>query len=245
MINIWGHIQIVFNKFPLYLYLTLLIRNYLIMYIIEYMTKKKYYTNYSYPTEKYYNEYNINLCLVSIIELITNYGIQYIITIKNTIFIENIIYIVPIIFIFDFIHYCIHYILHNNKYFYNKIHSKHHEHNHTILYSTYYKTLSDTILLDTIPIYITFYILNYINLPISLILINTFFIKKTITDINNHNNKKITQQKSLNQYNFLYNILNIQTTTQDNDLHHKLLICNYGKMTILWDKVFGTYNNKL
>jgi sterol desaturase/sphingolipid hydroxylase (fatty acid hydroxylase superfamily) len=157
---------------------------------------------------------------------------------------KEIIYFIPISFlfelIFDFFHYIMHRLLHN-KYVYKYFHKTHHKYKHPTAIGTFYQDPVDIILTNSIPNMITLYILP---IHISYLQYNWITIYKTFVEISGHTGKKLSPSCSFTQCIWFVKYLNIELYAEEHDLHHSLNNCNYGKRFSLWDKLFGTFTPK-
>lgn len=138
--------------------------------------------------------------------------------------------------LFDFIHYSVHKLFHDSPLLYKLLHKKHHEHKNPTAWTTFHIHPLDLILSYSAPLFIA----TFIVCPTQ----NNFFIYTTYLthqEIGGHLGKKMYPTSSFMQFVWLPRTFNVQLYTEDHDLHHKLLNCNYGKRFALFDKIFGTY----
>lgn len=137
--------------------------------------------------------------------------------------------------IFDLCHYWCHRLSHMYMYRFHKIH---HIDVYTHSLSTYVMHPIDFICVYVIPFSVAYNILkDYID-PFTYSLITIYL---TYQEIAGHLGKEMRPTSSFAQCIWLPRLLGIELYTEDHDLHHRKLHCNYGKRLSLWDKVFGTY----
>lgn len=229
-----AYIEYIFNSS----FFILLIRNYIVLYFIDYSTKNR--NNISlrkYPIESYKYEFQYYFISSTLIDTITFYiSKSYLLNNNN-----DLIYFIPISFlfeiIFDFFHYCMHRLVHINPYLYKNLHKIHHRYNHPTSIITFYQHPIDLILTNTIPTFITLLII-----PMSLELFTLINVYKIYIEISGHSGKKVNST-SFPQFIWLPKYFNIELCVEDHDLHHTNNNCNYSKRFILWDKFFNTYKN--
>jgi sterol desaturase/sphingolipid hydroxylase (fatty acid hydroxylase superfamily) len=220
-------------------------RNYLLLQFIEYGTKNKPKINNdltNLPVEEYKYEFHINIITTTSVETITHIFIKTKIM-CNSFSINNyyeILYFLPISFIFEIIfdlfHYLTHRLLHN-KNIYKYIHKKHHKFNHPIAITTFYQDPFDLIITNSLPTILTLLTIKYITY----FQLNCIIVYKNFIEISGHTGIISYPTSSFSQFMWLPILFNIQLYTEDHDNHHSLNNCNYSKRFSLWDKVFGTY----
>lgn len=217
-------------------FLILFLRNYLLVNIIDYITRNnKNISNRTLPIESYNYEFSYFFISSTLIETITFYIARLYLVNNN----NDLIYFIPISFIFelifDFFHYCMHRLVHVNKYLYINFHKIHHKFRYPTSIITFYQHPIDLILSNTIPLFLTLLII-----PMSLELFTLISVYKIYIEIAGHIGKH-TKSTSFPQLMWLPKILNIELHVEDHDLHHTLNNCNYSKRFTLFDKLFGTY----
>ena len=230
----------------LFNFLIFTVRNYLLLYFIEFGTQNKpAISSINVPKEDYKYEFDYNVISATVIESFTHTIIQH----SNIIYIFNnpypyteIIYFIPISFcfeiIFDFFHYITHLFLHN-KYIYKYLHKKHHKFKHPKAITTFYQDPIDVIITNAVPTILTLYIIP--NNYISYLQFNLITVYKSFIEISGHIGKKTYPTCCFSQFIWLPKSLQIELYAEDHDLHHSLNNCNYSKRFSLWDKLFGTY----
>lgn len=227
----------VFNTFVLFV-----IRNYTLIYMIDYTTTSKPKINdKETPTELYNHEFNIHVLSSTAVETMTHIYIQ-----RNFEFSDDIVYsivtFIPISFFFeicfDFFHYFSHRTLHN-KYLYKYLHKKHHTFKHPSAIITFYQHPLDLVLTNSLPTILTLSIFRLSYYQFHLIT-----IYKTFIEISGHCGRKMYPTSSFTQCIWLPRIFGIELYTEDHDLHHSMNNCNYAKRFSLWDKVMGTYKSE-
>jgi lathosterol oxidase len=160
--------------------------------------------------------------------------------------IRDLIYFIPVSFVFelvfDLFHYIAHRLEHSNAILYRHFHKIHHTYSNPTTLVTYHHHPIDLLISNSIPQIITMYVMNKILLTnkISLYIYNMMIIYKIFIEISGHSGK-IINSSSFPQCIWLPKILGIGLRTEDHDNHHRLNNCNYSKRFKLWDIVFGTY----
>lgn len=218
-------------------------RNYFLLYFINLLSKDKPRISNNteiMPKEDYKYEFDINVLSSATIETIThiiinnNYSFN-----SNNIYID-LVYFIPISFLFELIFDLFHYIGHrtlHSKHLYKYIHKKHHKFQHPTTIITFYQDPIDIITTNSIPIILTLSIIP----KLSYFQFNSIIIYKTYSEICGHLGKKCYPTSSFSQFIWLPKLLNIELYTEEHDLHHSLNNCNYSKRFSLWDKLFGTF----
>ena len=138
--------------------------------------------------------------------------------------------------LFDLMHYSVHYLQH--RYFY-KFHKVHHRYTHPQLINTFYHHPIDLLLIQCIPLIISFWLIPFSKYQSSLVLVYIDFI-----EISGHSGKRITSS-CFPLFFWLPRLLGIDLYTDDHDLHHSTSTFNFSKRFNLWDRVFGTFKRKL
>ena len=228
----------------IFYYLTLLIKNYVLLYFINNGIKDKediFITN-EYPyelIESYPYEFHANVFVSTAMETATYIGINQINLLDKPYNIN--ISFIPISFayelIFDFFHYWTHRAMHH-PYIYKYSHKKHHKFPHPKPIITFYQDPMDIIVTNIIPTMLTIYILQPV---LNIHIFHYISIYKTFIEISGHTGKKLRPTSSFTQCVWLPRLLNIELYSEDHDLHHSANNCNYGKRFSVWDKVFDTY----
>lgn len=224
--------------------------NCFLLYNVENFTKDKLYIGEKDRTlilEKHKTEFQMYLLSSTIIGSITNLLIEKYFVDSEGILLSNVIYFVPISFsfelLFDFFHYWSHRILHSNKYLYKMIHKHHHKFSSPIPLITFYQHPVDLLLSNSIPSFLSFFIINKLfGINISQLLFKLIMNYKTFIEISGHCGKE-TKTSSFPQCIWLPRYLNIELYAKNHDLHHTSNNCNYSKRFSLWDKCFGTYSD--
>ena len=230
--------------------IVLLIKNYMLMSIIEFGTNNKpnITENNADLKEEYKGEFLINFFRSVCVEtftllLIQKYYFEFPIMDFNILY--EFLWFLPLSFIFelvfDFFHYWAHRIIHSNSRLYKYIHKKHHKFSHPIPIITYYQEPLDLILTNSIPTILTLCVIP----KITYFQYTMIFLYKIFIEISGHCGKKLYPVGSFLQFMWLPKYLNIQLYTEDHDAHHSINNCNYSKRFSLWDKVFGTYRSRI
>jgi len=244
-----------FNHYKYFAFFILLFRNYFIINFIDYAIKDKKYIIHKQTIENssinnvhnYSLENHTSHLQIVLLETIEVYIIhKYLSTNVNYLF--DITTFIPISFlyeiIFDFFHYWAHRTCHVNHFLYRNIHKKHHKHYNLTSIVTFYQNPLDFILSVTIPEMITLYILQSLFFKLSLFQFILVLNYKLFSEIAGHSGKH-TNSCGFVQFIWLPRFLNIEIRTEDHDLHHKLLLCNYSKRFVIWDKLFNTYTKPI
>ena len=219
------------------------------LHIVEKFTKDKHYIGGKDRTlilEKNKTEFQMYLLSSTIIESTTNLLLSNYFVIDGGLFSFNIIYFIPISFVFellfDFFHYWSHRTLHQNKYLYQLLHKHHHRFSNPIPIITFYQHPIDLLLSNSIPSFLSFFIINKLfKIQISQLLLKLIMNYKSFIEISGHCGKE-TKTSSFPQFIWLPRYFNIELYTIDHDLHHASNNCNYSKRFSAWDKCFGTYS---
>ena len=228
----------IYNNFII-LYFLYLFKTLIVLFITKYLQRNKDYITNRKET------YSVNSYILFSTSMLIETSTHYFITLFHqfipTNFVFDFITFIPISFIFelvyDFQHYWIHRFAHSNKTVYKYLHKVHHEKVMTTYLDTYYQHPIDLILSNSIPFVITIILLNRFSyLQFCLIT-----IYKTAVEIAGHTGKKTYPTSSFPQLPWLVKYVNIELYTEDHDLHHRHLNCNYAKRLSIWDKMFGTY----
>lgn len=149
--------------------------------------------------------------------------------------------------IFDFFFYIIHYTLHSNNTLYKIIHKKHHRITEMDAILNFYMSPIEMIICVEIPSFITLYIIKlFCNITLYEYILITYY--RIIVEIYGHSgHKQIDLLNNTYSYFYMYNLVfryfKININPIDHELHHKILVKNYGKRTILFDKLFKTYKS--
>ena len=233
-----------YHNFMLILFI-FLFRNYVLLHFTTYNSNNK--SNISnnisiIPKENYKYEFDINIIISTTIETSS-----YILITQNYLFkphnlYTDILYFIPVSFlfeiIFDFFHYVGHRTLHHPL-LYKHFHKKHHKFTHPTAVITFYQDPIDIIITNSIPVALTLFIVP----KISYFQFNAIIIYKNYSEICGHLGKKCYPTSSFCQFIWLPKLLNIQLFGEDHDLHHSIHNCNYSKRFSLWDKIFGTFKS--
>ena len=232
-------------------YFVFLFRNYFILNYIDYNTKNKknikenVYVKLFENTQQNFNDIHVNIFKITCIETFSFYLLHSNLDLINNYYSDLIIFI-PVSFIyeiiFDFFHYCIHRSFHMNHFLYTNIHKKHHKNYNLTSIVTFDQTLSDFIFTVCFPEIISLFIFQSVFFKISTFQFLLILNYKIFSEIAGHSGKH-TKSCGFVQFIWLPKFFNIELVTEDHDLHHNLLLCNYSKRFKLWDKVFNSYKS--
>ena len=157
---------------------------------------------------------------------------------------------------FDFGHYWAHRACHEIRPLYRASHKTHHVHVHPSPLSTFHQDPVDLILSNVLPVALATSVvvrpwIRLVEAPnLCLALLYGY---KSFIEVAGHAGKD-AKSCSFPQCTVLPKTLGIEMKTADHDLHHTFVPnsttpsafrrgCNFSKRFILWDKVFGTYND--
>lgn len=141
--------------------------------------------------------------------------------------------------IFDLGHYWLHRGAHFFPAIYRTVHKKHHKYHHPRAETSFYLNVSDVVLTYGAPLAMGLSIVPFTRFEFCLL---TVYL--TCQEIGGHLGKQMTPTSSFAQCVWLPRVLQIELYTEDHDLHHSALNCNYSKRFSMWDKIFGTYRRK-
>jgi len=155
---------------------------------------------------------------------------------------KDILYFIPKSFIFelilDFGHYWAHRIVHMSPILYRIVHKKHHIHNLIDVNTSYSHNASDYLITNMLPMLLSSYLI-----PMSKYQFTIQFVYKSLVEIGGHSGK-IQKTSSFPQCIWIPRFLGIELTNKDHNQHHINHLSNFSKRFSLWDKLFGTYENK-
>lgn len=224
-------------------------RNYLLLNWIDYGTRNKRPISYDIenaPIEEYPHEFDYYVAKTTAIETATHLIVKtHILLDSNSYYSIELLYFIPISFvfevIFDLFHYMTHRLLHS-KYLYKYSHKLHHKFKSPTAIVSFYQDPLDLVITNSIPTLLTLQIMNNVK-PISYLQFHLIIIYKMFIEISGHIGRKIYPTCSFTQCIWLPKLFHIDLYTECHDLHHSLIHCNYSKRFSLWDKVFGTYKS--
>jgi len=219
-----------------------ILRNYFLLKFIDYNLRNKEKIKNDETIEEYKNEFALSFLSSTLVETVTYMIIKALLFHSTkTNYFYDLLYFIPLSFIFEFIfdffHYWTHRICHINSFLYKYVHKSHHKFRNTISILTFYHSPLDLIITNTIPQILTLLIFPYI----SLYQFNLILMYKTFIEISGHSGKKLHPNGSFTQFIWLPRFLGITLYTEDHHLHHYQNDCNYAKRFSIWDKLFGTY----
>jgi len=229
-------------------YFSLLSKNYFIINFIDYSTKYKKNIKEPKINKSIINyQDNLNVFNVTFIQTVNLYLTHFYLN-ENINYNFDIITFIPVSFlyeiIFDFFHYCIHRFCHVDTLLYSIIHKKHHKNYILTSILTFDQTMLDFILTDAFPEIITLFIFQTFFFKFTFFQFFLILNYKTFFEVASHSGK-YTNSCGFVQCIWLPRFFNIELATEDHDLHHKLIVCNYSKRFSLWDKVFKTYKSSI
>jgi Delta7-sterol 5-desaturase len=230
------------------IYLMLLIRNFLLLYLINIAIKnKKYVSDHrKEPEEQYKGEFIKNVITSTCMDSVTMIFAKLYILVDTqniTDYLYDLMMFVPLSFtfelIFDFFHYWAHRCAHN-KYFYSYLHKQHHKYHDVSPIVTFYQDPLDVFFSNTVPVLLTLYLMSQLSLlRISLFGFGLMSVYKVCVEIYGHSGKYTSPE--FVQCIWLPKYLGIVLTSENHSHHHMFNNCNYSKRFSLWDKLFGTF----
>ena len=226
----------------------LLLRNYLLLALFEHSLQNVPMINQSkriIPEESFSKEFDIFVVSSTLLENITTSIVvkSQLLNHNNINICNDILLFIPVSFIyeiiFDFFHYWFHRISHSNQFLYTKFHKIHHKHKNPIAIITFYQHPFDLIISNSIPTFISLYLLSFFA-DISVYQFTLLSIYKVYIEISGHIGKEL-KSSSFSQCVWLPKIFNIELYLKNHDDHHSKNNFNYSKRFSLWDKIFGTF----
>jgi sterol desaturase/sphingolipid hydroxylase (fatty acid hydroxylase superfamily) len=220
-----------------------LLRNFILLLFVEVLTDKKSLLVPSVLSLQSSTKTKfIEIVQASFIEYITYLCILSAQPSQNTKMYVEILYFIPLSFIFeivfDFFHYWTHRICHLHPWLYKRTHKKHHEHSVVSPHTTYHQHYLDIILTNSIP-----FLLTYVLFPFQLSLwqLHMILVYKEFVEISGHCRRILYPASSFPQFIWLPRMLSISLYAEDHHIHHTRRMYNFGKRFSLWDKIFNTY----
>ena len=222
-------------------------KNYLLLFLIEFGTRDREYIHeaevkrspisMTSPRSIFY------VASASVLEAVTYcVGARYIFNFSKVDFSPTLVDCMTFIplslaseIVFDFFHYWAHRLSRSNKYLYN-LHKEHHKHKYPTAITTFYQHPIDLIISNSIPALLSAYMVRLSPFQISVL-----SVYKTFVEIGGHSGKVLYPTCSFPQINALPKLLGIELYSEDHDIHHSLVTCNYAKRFSIWDKIFGTF----
>jgi sterol desaturase/sphingolipid hydroxylase (fatty acid hydroxylase superfamily) len=216
----------------LFLYLTNILKNGTMIYLIESKNLSKPYIKTGGRQDF---SLSLNLLILSILDTAT-----HIILVGNGSTSTSILYFIPQTFIFeiifDFFHYWSHRLIHSSTILYSVVHRLHHIDSHISCLSELNHDPADYILTNLIPLFLTQKIY-----PLSAYFLFIEFWYKSMVEIGGHIGKDL-KTTSFPQCIYLPILFRIELRPADHNKHHMISSCNFSKRFSLWDRIFGTYN---
>lgn len=230
--------------FPVYI--VLLLRNYLLIYLIDYLTtnKKSIKKNqHNLSKISWLDHYNVFKSTIT--EVITYVIVNKLFIKKdlNNFFQNPIIFILSSFYfeiILDFFHYWTHRISHEIPILYKMFHKQHHNNKYPVSIQTFCHHPIDLIITNTIPVILT---ISLCPFSIGSSFWHQLLAYKSFVEISGHTSVVAHPSGSFPQFIWLPKYFNIQLFTEEHTLHHSLNNCNYSKRFSIWDKIFGTYKS--
>lgn len=140
--------------------------------------------------------------------------------------------------IFDLVHYFFHRVAHSSRLIYVYVHKQHHEYAYPSAYTTFYMSPIDVFFSSSVPLLVA----SLVTAP-TLFELALYQNYLRYQEIGGHLGKQMRPTSSFPQFTWLPKWLGIELNTEDHDLHHSSLSCNFSKRFKLWDVVFGTFRS--
>ena len=105
--------------------------------------------------------------------------------------------------------------------------------------TTYHQHPIDLLLTNTLPLLCTSFII-----PTSHLFLCVMMWYKTILEVGGHLGK-VTKANSFPQCIWLPRLLKIELKSEEHNLHHRNPMCNFSKRFSIWDRAFGTFEEKV
>ena len=238
-------LQFTLNPFPSeVMFLYILFRNVLLCQGIEYFTSHRPYVNSNYkePNESFPGEFMLYLAQGSVLELATSYWAPAYTDKDESPF--SCVSFIPLSFafeiIFDFFHYWVHRLMHMHPLLY-KLHKTHHKHHHVRPILAFYQNIIDLVLSNSLPFTLSLQLMKVIGLRFTMFQLALLYNYKIFIEIAGHSSRSSWPTCSFPQCIWLPRALNIELCSDDHNIHHSRINCNYAKRFSLWDRVFGTF----
>lgn len=205
-----------------------------------------------YPIEKFNNEFNLYVLMISFTESIVYYYLIKYINFNNFNIYKELFYLAFTRFsfdiIFDIFHYSIHYFFHKNKFLYNNIHKMHHTHTYPTIIIKFYNHPLDNLFTESIPMFISLYTVGNILPYFSVFTLIFLLFIKNVQDVLGHSGKLFDNKNNnliynLITFNFISYYFDLFPYIIDHDIHHTNSKYNFSSRTTLLDKMFGTFKN--
>jgi sterol desaturase/sphingolipid hydroxylase (fatty acid hydroxylase superfamily) len=163
----------------------------------------------------------------------------------TTVTMMTIVTLIPRMFLFelafDFAHYWIHRLCHENKWLYQNIHKTHHTHHKLTSIQTMIMSPIEVVLVYGIPLLIGTSVVRFSRFEFYL---ECSFL--SYQEFGGHLGRKMRPTSSFPQCVWIPQKLgSIELYSEDHEMHHSLLNCNYGKRFALFDNLFGTFKDSL
>lgn len=226
-------------------YTLTIVRNIFFVYIVDFLSINKKQFKNTDIVQKYNHEFLFDIIKSSLTECCTLFFIQHNLIFKNEFsFKEDLLYFIPVSFvfeiIFDFFHYITHRLFHEIPSIYF-IHKHHHEHCNLKSVIAFHQNPIDLLVTNSFPFIVTLYLMSLIPcLNISIFTLCILDVYKVFIEICGHNGKE-SNSSSFPQFIWLPKLLNMELSGKNHYDHHIYVNYNYSKRFSLWDKIFGTF----
>ena len=141
--------------------------------------------------------------------------------------------------IFDFAHYFLHRACHRNNWLYQNVHKTHHTHSHGL------STVQTMIMspLELILVYGAPLVFALAFIPMNTLELCIEFSFLSYQEFGGHIGRVMRPTSSFAQFIWLPRLIGsgIELYSEDHEMHHTRLDCNFGKRFSLADKLFGTF----
>jgi sterol desaturase/sphingolipid hydroxylase (fatty acid hydroxylase superfamily) len=213
-----------------------LVKNYMSYALVKTLTTRRTYITQG-TRHQTFNL--VNFVKSSAIESCSYYYATQVAAYPTTGFVTDIVWFIPMSFlfelVFDFFHYWTHRIVHMYPALYKAVHYKHHEHKLVDTNTTYNHTALDLTLTNFVPI-----VLATTIVPLSDYSTIMVFWFKSVVEVAGHSGKDTSS--SFIQCIWLPRMFGIELYSRNHNLHHINAKYNFSKRFSIWDKLFGTYH---
>jgi lathosterol oxidase len=141
--------------------------------------------------------------------------------------------------VFDLAHYTAHRLAHSIPMVYKAIHKEHHQDILISPWTTFHQHPVDLLLTNTLPLLFASHIV-----PTSQLFICVMMWYKTLLEVGGHLGK-VTKANSFPQCIWLPRLLKIELKSEEHNLHHRNPMRNFSKRFSIWDRAFGTFEEKV
>ena len=228
-------------------FISFILKNLIIVKVLDYIVSiYKNKTKFKKPIESYPNEFNMCLLKISIFDCAVY---EIILNIFNFVQFNmwQMLFFIPISFmfeiIFDFFHYWSHRIMHSAPTLYKLTHKQHHKHISLMPVITFVQDPIDLIISNMFPNVMTLIIFQLLQIKMSLFVYICILMYKSYVEVAGHCGIENNKTCSFPQCIWLPKLFGIELYSKNHSKHHSNPNVNFSKRFNLWDKVFGTWKN--